>query len=320
MSLAEGLRGGNPWFLVCAVALGFIPWLMHAARIFLWTRVLGRPLNYRRCLNIVMGAEVASAITPTVAGGGYMKMAMLMEDGFSVGTSASLMLVGSLEDAVVFIFAIPVLLTLSAAWDHPYLRELAGLAAGSGRILAAVFGILILAAVSAVLWRRTKKQGKTTRPEDAPKSGRLMRMARDIASFFRLAGGKGLRILPCNLVLSAVQWGARYHIVTAWLAYLGVRTDPILFSIFQWLIYSAGMIVLTPGGSVGLEASFYMLYQNYVPEGTIGIATAGWRILSGYLQIAVGAVSVFFSAVRKGGGRRRILADAKGMSLAEETV
>ena len=44
----------------------------------------------------------------------------------------------------------------------------------------------------------------------------------------------------------------------------------------------------------GAEAAFYFIYAPFLPQGVIGLATAGWRFLTFYLQLGIASVIFFF--------------------------
>lgn len=44
----------------------------------------------------------------------------------------------------------------------------------------------------------------------------------------------------------------------------------------------------TPGGSGIAEGGFVLLFNDYLPPGTVGILAVAWRILAEYLPFSIG--------------------------------
>jgi uncharacterized membrane protein YbhN (UPF0104 family) len=94
-------------------------------------------------------------------------------------------------------------------------------------------------------------------------------------------------------------------VATALVAFLGAPVDPVLFFLLQWVVFTAMMFIPTPGASGGAEAAFYLVYSALIPAGIIGLATAGWRFFTFYLQLGLG--SLVFALLNVEGSRRRSL-------------
>src|SRR5690606_28502095 len=100
----------------------------------------------------------------------------------------------------------------------------------------------------------------------------------------------------------AVQWIARYSVISALVAYLGYPVQPVLFWLLQWVVFTLMAMIPTPGAAGGAEAAFYLIYSALLPEQVIGLATAGWRFLTFYLQLGLASVLFFLLNLRSGGG------------------
>jgi uncharacterized membrane protein YbhN (UPF0104 family) len=121
-----------------------------------------------------------------------------------------------------------------------------------------------------------------------------------------VARGKGRFAL--TWLLTALQWSCRYSVVTALAYFLApqARVDPVLFFLLQWAVFTALNFVPTPGASGGAEAAFVLVYSALLPARVIGIATAGWRMLTFYFQLALG--SVLFTALNVAEAREQAAA------------
>jgi uncharacterized membrane protein YbhN (UPF0104 family) len=257
-----------------SVVLALVPWLTNTLRVGLWTRFLGQPLPWWDVFRIVLATDVGSALTPTAAGGGYAKLGLLVERGFSPGTAASLMILGSVEDYAFFALAIPTALVTSGAWRLP---AIAAMGAGLGRNL--VIAALVLAAVIAavVAFRRLLAR-------------RLGRVWHDFAAAYTVIAARGKRRFVITLALTAVQWTCRYSATALLLSSLGAPVPIALVFLLQWAVFAAALVVPTPGGMVGAEAAFYVAYAPFIPPHILPAAVAGWRLLTFYGPLGLAAL------------------------------
>jgi glycosyltransferase 2 family protein len=99
-----------------------------------------------------------------------------------------------------------------------------------------------------------------------------------------------------------VHWIARYSVIAALALFLGVPFDPVLFWLLQWVVFTLMSFVPTPGATGGAEIAFTAVYAALLPAGSIGIATAAWRLFTFYVPVALAAV--LFAILRRGPATR----------------
>ncbi|MCU0610296.1 MAG: flippase-like domain-containing protein [Candidatus Eisenbacteria bacterium] len=271
-------------YLILAVLLGFVPWFTHALRLRVWTRFLGARIPLHDLFSMVIGTELGSAITPTAFGGGYVKLGMLVERGLSVGAAASLMTLGSVEDGVFFAFAIPVALVTSVQAPVGLARFATIISTRGPHIVMATCCAVVGAWI--ILTRGRKN----------PVARRVGAAWSDCAGVYRLIARRGKTRLLATLTLTAIQWACRYSVVSALLASFSIRVDPSRFFVLQWVVFTLGVFVPSPGAAGGLEAAFMLVHRGLIPESLLGLMTAGWRLLTFYLQLSVG--SLVFGVLR----------------------
>lgn len=293
-------------YLLLAIALGLLPWLTNALRLLIWTRFLGHPLRLRDTFQMTLAVDLGSAITPTAVGGGFFKWGMLVQRGVSPGAAASITSIPAIEDAVFFLSALPVALLFAGSFDLPFVAEAgARLRENAAAVVAVAAGIALLSWLG-VRWVLGGVLGQRTQRHGIRLLARLRRKLRttwhDAREVFRVILRRGKLLFLLALGLTAVHWIARYSVVTAIIAYLGAPVQPVLFWLLQWVVFTFMSFVPTPGGAGGAEAAFYFIYSAFVPEEIIGLATAGWRFLTFYLQLGLASVLFFLLNLR---GRRR---------------
>jgi glycosyltransferase 2 family protein len=281
-------------YLALALGLGLVPWLTNTLRLRLWVRLLGHPLSLRDAFRLTLATDLGSAVSPTAVGGGFLKWGMLVQRGVSPGAAASVGTLINVEDACFFLLAIPVALALS---DRATLAMLPSLAGGAQADAAT--GVLVWAGIALGAWLvvRLVLAGRFGRPARRHSSRLLARARRglrrawrDARAVFGLVLRRGKSRFALGMSLAAVQWSCRYSVISALAAFLGAPVDPYLFFFLQWIVFTLMAVVPTPGAAGGAEATFFFVYSPVLPDHILAIATAGWRLLTFYLQLGLAAV------------------------------
>lgn len=289
-SLDELPRG----YLLIGVVLTLVPWLSGTLRLLLWTRFLGHPLPMREAVRITLAVDLGAALSPTAVGGEAFKWGLLVRRGMPPGTAASLALLPKVEDGIFFAFALPVALVISAPWRMPAVRGLAGQVPGElGAVV--VIGVVIL--LLSWIGVRLLLGGALGRPARWGGLRFLARIRRrfgrtwdDARAVYREVWRRGKGRMAVALALTAMHWIARYSVVIALFAFLAVPVDPVLVWALQWLVFTLMSFVPSPGAAGGAEAAFSLVHATLLPAGVLGLATAGWRLLTFYVPVALAAV------------------------------
>jgi uncharacterized protein (TIRG00374 family) len=281
-------------YLYLGIVLALMPWITNTIRILVWARFIGHRLTFRDCFRITLGAELASSVFPTSSGGEVFRWGMMVQKGVTKGEAASIVTLGYLEDLCFFATALPAAFVVSRAWELPVLqrmgREMRGEASG---VIPTVIGVLLLVVL---LWQMALRGylGRRSRRWSVRRAARTRRRSRktrrDFASVLAMVRERGKGLFALTFLVTAVQWSCRYSVATAVAYFLGAQVDPVLFFLLQWVIFTAMLFVPTPGASGGAEAAFYLVYSALLPASVVGIATAGWRLLTFYLQLSLGAI------------------------------
>jgi uncharacterized protein (TIRG00374 family) len=294
-------------YLYLGIVLALMPWVTNTLRILVWARFIGHRLSFRDCLRITLGAELASSVFPTSSGGEVFRWGMMVQKGVTKGEAASIVTLGYLEDLCFFATALPAAFVVSRAWELPVMqrmgRELRGEAWGvlPGVALALVALVLLWQAALRG-WAGARARRRSLR--SAARTGRRFRKTgREFRAVLRLVRERGKGRFALTFGVTAVQWTCRYSVATAVAYFLGARVDPVLFFLLQWLIFTLMLFVPTPGASGGAEAAFYLVYSALLPSSIVGLATAGWRLLTFYLQLSLG--SILFTLLNLADARQR---------------
>jgi glycosyltransferase 2 family protein len=284
-------------YLLAALVLGLIPWFTNALRLLIWTRFLSHRISFRAAFQITLATDLGAAVSPTAVGGGFFKWGLLVRRGVSPGAAASLTTLTPLEDGLFFLLALPLAVYLTASWDNPVLAAVADQFRER-----AIPVILIAAAIAAftwlgVWWALGGGLGRTTQRRSKRVLNRALSGLRatwvDARQVYRLIRKDGKSRFLLSMLLTGVQWTARYSIISVLIAFLGGPVQPVLFWLLQWVVFTLAAFIPTPGAAGGAEAAFFVIYTPFVPPEVIGLATAGWRFFTFYLLLGLAALTYF---------------------------
>ena len=298
-------------YLLLSLALALFPWITNATRMWLWGRFMGVPLSWRDNLGVTLGSELASSVVPTSSGTEVMRWGIFVQKGVPQGRAISIVTIGWLQDSLFFALAVPAAIVVSRAWELPVLRAVGRDARGRvGWIAllaaAALFG-LWLAWKAVLIGSLGEAPRRTGLRWTARMRRRTARTRAEVREVREMVVRRGKALFVATWLITALQWCCRYSVVTAMAYFLApqAHVDPVLFFLLQWVVFTALNFVPTPGASGGAEAAFVLVYSALLPAAVIGIATAGWRFLTFYLQLGLG--SVIFTAMNLADARRAAL-------------
>jgi glycosyltransferase 2 family protein len=284
-SLAAFPRG----YLALALVLGVVPWFTNALRLLIWTRFLGHPVRFLDTFRITLATDLGAAVSPTAVGGGFFKWGLLVQRGVSPGAAASLTTLAPLEDGLFFAIALPLAIFLTASWGHPVFETVAGQFRHNAPPIILITLAIALLTWLAVGWVLGGGLGRRTQRKGRRVFGRIQRSLSatwvDARQVYRLIRKDGKSRFVLSMSLTAIQWGARYSIISALVAFLGAPVQPVLFWLLQWVVFTLAAFIPTPGAAGGAEAAFFVIYSPFLPAAVIGLVTAGWRFFT-YLALA----------------------------------
>jgi uncharacterized protein (TIRG00374 family) len=293
-ALLDSVRGLPRGYLLAALMLGLTPWITGMLRLLIWSRFLHYHIPLRELARMTLVVDLGNALSSTAIGGEAFKWGMLLRHGVKPGAAATLALLPKLEDAVFFAIAVPAAIIWTRAWDLPVvlasgrlLRENVLIVLGIGTAVMLVTWIVLHVVlhghVGEVVQRWSVRHwGRLRR--------RLRRTWREARVVLGRIAGRGKSRFALAIVLTGVHWIARYSVIAALAAFLGVRFDPVLFWLLQWVVFTIMMFVPTPGATGGAEVAFTAVYATLLPSGMIGLATAAWRCFTFYVPTGLAAL------------------------------
>jgi uncharacterized protein (TIRG00374 family) len=287
----------SPGFLLIALILAILPWFGHCFRMMLWSRLLDNGLSLHRALQIAVATDLGAAITPTIVGGAPVKLGLLIQSGFRPGIAAALVALGSLEELLFYLIAVPVACAANLTWLRPYFDLFVkGVVSLGGSILPAmcvfVIGTLIL--IRAVSKTENLRLPLVRRTRQALRrcAAKFNTIGRDMKHVSALIWQKGKMIFLISMFATCLQWLCRYAILSVLILGIGVQIDHLQLFLRQGLVFAAMIFIPTPGAIGGAEATFYGLFGSILPGDVIAIVTAAWRFLTYYIIMLAAVVFI----------------------------
>ncbi len=305
----------HPVYLAGAALLSIVPWFTGSFRLFTWSRFLGQPLRYRDAFGIAVSADLGAAIAPPAIGGGAVKVGMLMKNGRDAGRAISLLALENLEYALFFLIMVTPVLVV---WSPLKFSELCGSAAFQGHFWKLSALTMALSVVLFILAQYGKRHPWLRWCRD-----RIRAVVRAFLETFRQIGRGGKKILIMTLFMTGLQWICRYSIVSLLFASLDIPVRPLLFMALQVLVFAFTVLVPSPGGAGGAELIFSLVYNPFLPPGTLGLLTTGWRFFTFYLHTMLAALfTLIFCPVQTSGHKadteNAVAMDTTGSLLLRE--
>ncbi|MDD1720514.1 MAG: flippase-like domain-containing protein [Euryarchaeota archaeon] len=285
----------HPAFLAGALIFQFCSWLVWGARMKVMAEAIGGRVPFRRSVEIVLSNLFAASITPGHAGGEVTRIQLLREFDLSAGDASAVVLGERMLDALFLGIAAPVgfLLLVQYVQLSPGYITLFGIA-------AVMFGLLffillyvmakpkkVKSVVRRARWLFVKVRG----PEKAERS--LQKALQEIDVFHNSSKvylREEKRALARGFFFTVLFWLLQFSIAS--LILVGLGSQPWILASFsaQPFLMMIAMIPLTPGNSGIAEVVTATIYSGFVDTSILGIFILAWRMVTYYLNIAVGGV------------------------------
>jgi hypothetical protein len=255
----------------------------------MWSKFLGNIIDFPAVFKIAIGAELGAAVSPPLIGGSAVKIGMLMRQGFTVGTALSLSVLENIEDTIFFLVMVPLALTITSSWDLPQVGTvLAGL--GNPTLWTLLTGLVVCFGAILLVMKRKSLNAKPWMSGLATLKEKLGVVYSNLTATYHRIAHEGKSIFVVTMALTSLQWFCRYSVISLLLASMGIPVRPILFMVLQVFVFALMTLVPTPGAAGGAEVMFSLMYRSFLPAGTIGLVTAGWRFLTFYFLLLLAAV------------------------------
>ncbi len=302
-------RAVRPIYLLLALGLVVVEWLLEALRIQKIIHALGSDIAYGEILKISLIGSFFAKITPFDTGGEPFEIYFLHKNrGLSVGESTAVIMIKTLLGHFARLFLgmlLPFLVIFF--WKNVLFTKTA-------KILFNIGIFIYLGFISVLLFI-------TIKPQNAKKTIFYL-LNRPIFLRFHLGKVKGwldklnrtiddfeeakLKILQTKArdlavigVYSLLCWILIILLPVVLLTGMGVHSPILQTAAIAIIFYLATAYAPTPGSSGAAELSFAALFSVLVPKPILGIFVLIWRLFSYYSGLLIGGVLTLREIVSK---------------------
>jgi uncharacterized protein (TIRG00374 family) len=279
-------------YILLILGLIMVPWLGHSVRMVLWTTFLKVPLKFKECFRIAVTTDLGSSITPTLIGGGPIKLGMLMKKKISAGKAGTLTLLGGFEDFIMYLGAF---ITACFFLKDTIVSVFVNLYQTAKENILYVSILFFLFLV--FRWFLKNYYSKTLASLIPEKVSRLWRKItvsltrgfQEMKEAFMLILKRGKLRFILSFSILLIQWTAKFSILLVILTALKLPFNAPQMYLQQWLVYLSMIFIPTPGATGGAEASFYFIFNGEVDKKFLPLIVSVWRFFTYYM--------ILFSAV-----------------------
>ena len=288
-NLVEQLAFVKWYYIIGMGFLALIPTLIHAVRLKIWSGFVDHQLQYKDALAVIISSDLGSAITPTIIGGGPVKLAMLISKGMSGTKATFLTLLSAAEDVIFYGIGIG----LSLYYVQENLVNIVDIAKNNyvGFVLLIGIGIILFFFLK-LLPRRYKDEGIF---------GNWLKKLRSVRMKLKDGLGKigttfleilkrGKLIFLLSIILLFLQWIAKFTILAILLRAFNINFTLFNVYIEQWMMTMGLLLVPTPGASGGAEAAFMVVFGGLISGDTMKVIMSIWRFFTYFFLMFISVI------------------------------
>ncbi len=283
----------NPSFLIVALALNMLDWLLGGTRLLVLATQIFPQIEFKTCFKSNLSNVFLGAVTPAQTGGGAAQIYVLYKNGmpFAEATVASII---SFLGSIFFLISCALYLIFFGHVPamNPSLLLLS-------RVTLLVFSAVILLFTVAVVkpqtFENSTKRFLSIIPilKKLPESRKLqsffdsIKKYQDIMKIYVL---KGKLVLLAAFLLSSITYLNKFFI--AYIVLKGMGLDvPFIQTIFiQMILFLIFYFSPTPGASGVAELSSARLMGKIIPKSSQAVFAMLWRTFTLYIGVGVGGV------------------------------
>ncbi len=289
------LQRMEPVYLLAAVALHIVSYIIWGLRMKVMTEALGYRIGVKDATEIVIANLFAASVTPSMAGGEPVRIHMLNRNAnVRVGDASAVVIGERVLDALLLLIATPFALWVLSGSLISWEMDLAIIVAELFVLLmvfAAIGGLLsptFIDWLSSLITRGLHRVGRFDRTEHLIQfiDKELLNFHNSLWALMR-TGKQGL-FFGC--ICTVIYWIVEFMVLP--LILLGLNQPPSIMVAMAVQVFLTFIMVVpvTPGASGIAELGGAALFGILVPVSILGVVVAAWRLITYYLNLVIGGV------------------------------
>ena len=272
-------------------------WLLDAVKMWLLIRAAGEKITFLTSMELTWINYFGAAITPMQSGGGPLQMYVMYQHGISVGKSVAITIIRTVLVMLILGMMIPFAMMIKGAlpkmgWGAR------GFVSYVVVFILAIWLALVVSVVKPALVKRLAAWIITFSRRigllKAEWEKRLLKLAiREIDTYnenVRAFLTTGRRYFLPGVLAALAQIVFQLSVMPCMIWALGFPVSypecVLLQALFLFLLY----FIPTPGGSGAAEGGAAFVFSMFVPWNVAGMLGIGWRFMTEYTGIFLGAI------------------------------
>lgn len=283
---------GAYFYLAVALVLGL--WLCEGLRTKAILEMVGSPIGFWPALQVQLASNFAANVTPLASGGPPVETYLLWRQGVPLEQSLTMVSVRLLLTFGFFVVTVPTLLLFG--WQSLQLSHLllvVAICAVAVMLLSFALFFYFVYRPPLVVRLATGILGLMPVRRLLPNPEQVMvSLEQEVVKFNRTlslllrAGWRNLAVLIGYTVLI---WALFFAVAPVLLLGLGFEVPWLAATARQIVLYFLFSYVPLPGASGVAEVGYASMFASLVPRPVLAGFVAGWRLLTYFSGIAVGA-------------------------------
>jgi uncharacterized protein (TIRG00374 family) len=267
-------------------------------------------ISWKKCLQIVLLWEFASALTPSAVGGSVAAVLMLEREKIPLGKSTSIILVTAFLDELVYILVMPILFLLMgdqlfnfdvicpdaiqlyvSSWYGEVKTIVIAIYAFLFLVYVVMFyGLFVDARALKKAYHFLSRISLLSRWQQT-----LYQAGDDIVIASETFSKKPVAFWMNSFFATFLSWSARY-MVAFFVVWAVSGLLPNLIEIYgrQYFIRTLTILPLSPGGIGIAEIAFVAFLCQFMPGQLSRVAALIWRLLSYHIYLILGTIVLPF--------------------------
>jgi uncharacterized protein (TIRG00374 family) len=272
-------------------------WMLDALKMYLLTRAAGGSISWKLSLELTWINYFGAAITPMQSGGGPFQMYVMYHNGISVGQSVAITIVRT----VLVMLMLGAMIPFAALVEGDELPKLGWGARGFVFYVVifvmAIWAALIVSTVKPVWVKRAAARIITLLRrvgilKEKWENKLLKFVLKEIDIYnenLRAFLTTGKKPFAAAVITAFLQLLSQLSVMPCMIWALGFPVKyyqcVLAQAVFLFLLY----FIPTPGGSGAAEGGAALVFSMFVPWNVAGMLGIGWRALTEYTGIMLGA-------------------------------
>ena len=285
-------------WLLFAIILMFTYWFLKSLVIYYCTKKFDSKYTLKKSIKLILDTQFVNAVTPFSTGGQPYQIYRLKKQGISLEQGTNIVI----QDFIVYQIALIILGTIAVITNNilgffpndDLLKKLV--------LIGYLINLFVIVGLFIVAFNR---KGNKIILNIAIKAGAKLKIIKDKEQFLNKSNeiisdfhNNAVVLMKSKwhfikiIMLNFIALSSLYLIPFTLIMGLGESINPFIAIVTSAYVMLIGSFVPIPGGSGGLEFGFVRFFGFFISGAKLSSIMIVWRLITYYLGLIIGAVSV----------------------------